>query len=210
VVVVNGVLQESMDAASATAPPAAAAAAAPPPRLLAVRDSPGRGRGVFAAAPIARGALVEAAPVLVFAAAEYEAHGRHTLLDHYTFRWERGAFALALGLGSLFNHAPRAPERNTGWVRDFGRSEIRYCALRDIAEGEELLISYGTRVWFNDESGEEGGRGKGNGEGSNDNGDGDGDGDGDDAPLESSDEEELGEGGVSPAWRGLARIGLLE
>jgi SET domain-containing protein len=167
-------------------PPTPSPPTPPPPRLLAVRDSPGRGRGVFAAAPIARGAVVEAAPVLVFARAEYEAHGRHTLLDSYTFRWERGAFALALGLGSLFNHASREPARNTGWVRDFARQEIRYCALRNIAEGEELLISYGAHVWFDAEGGEEG-RDRGNGSG--DGGDG-GEGGGDDAPLESSDDEE--------------------
>jgi tRNA-specific adenosine deaminase 3 len=156
-------MESDREAESLAAAAAATSSSLPPlpPRLLVVRESPGRGRGVFAAAPIARGALVEAAPVLVFASDEYAAHGRHTLLDHYTFRWERGAFALALGFGSLFNHAAREPARNTGWVRDVARSEIRYSALRDIAAGEELLISYGARVWF----GEAGAGAEGEGEG---------------------------------------------
>ena len=170
-------------------PAAAAAAAAAAPRRLVVRDAPGRGRGVFAAAPIARGELVEVAPVLVFARDEWEAHGRHTLLDHYTFRWERGAFALALGLGSLFNHAARAPRRNTGWVRDFARAEIRYSALADIAQGEELLISYGRSVWFGDEAAEATEAGSAVDGGGDEGGGGGGGGDLD-GPLSSSDEDE--------------------
>ena len=43
--------------------------------------------------------LVDISPVLLFNATEYEAHGRHTVLDHYTFVWRDGRMALALGLG---------------------------------------------------------------------------------------------------------------
>ena len=44
--------------------------------------------------------LVEVSPVLLFTAAEYEAHGKYTVLDHYTFVWRDGRMALALGLGA--------------------------------------------------------------------------------------------------------------
>ncbi|KAI6114114.1 hypothetical protein F5141DRAFT_986933, partial [Pisolithus sp. B1] len=43
--------------------------------------------------------IIETSPVL-FAKDEYETHGRHTLLDHYTFKWRDGRIALALGLGA--------------------------------------------------------------------------------------------------------------
>jgi hypothetical protein len=46
--------------------------------------------------------LLEISPALLFSSEEYEAHGRHTLLDHYTFKWRDGRLALALGLGARF------------------------------------------------------------------------------------------------------------
>ena len=57
--------------------------------------------------------------------------------------------ALALGLGSMFNHSTR--DQNVGWVRDTETDVIVYTALRDIKAGEELCISYGSaRLWFED------------------------------------------------------------
>lgn len=44
--------------------------------------------------------LLEISPALLFSAEEYEVHGRHTVLDHYTFKWRDGRMALALGLGT--------------------------------------------------------------------------------------------------------------
>jgi uncharacterized protein len=58
--------------------------------------------------------------------------------------------AIALGLGSLFNHSTL--RQNVGWQRLAFEQCIRYTALRDIAEGEELCISYGAPgvLWFED------------------------------------------------------------
>jgi len=50
--------------------------------------------------------LLEISPALLFSAEEYEAHGRHTVLDHYTFEWRDGRMALALGLGALAHFPP--------------------------------------------------------------------------------------------------------
>jgi uncharacterized protein len=96
-----------------------------------------------------------------------------TTLAHYTYTWpaegdtidkpgrnainslasdntglpKQSRQALALGLGSMFNHQ-RIP--NIAWERDIPRQTIRYYTLRDIAEGEELCISYGPKLWFAD------------------------------------------------------------
>ncbi|KIW96885.1 uncharacterized protein Z519_02276 [Cladophialophora bantiana CBS 173.52] len=57
--------------------------------------------------------------------------------------------ALALGLGSMFNHSTR--DQNVGWKRNTETDVIVYTALRDIKAGEELCISYGSvRLWFED------------------------------------------------------------
>jgi hypothetical protein len=48
----------------------------------------------------------------------------------------------------MFNHS-RGPPLNVLWTRDIEADCITYTALRNIAEGEELCISYGSgKLWF--------------------------------------------------------------
>lgn len=74
---------------------------------LSVQSSPTDGRGVYASSPISRGVVIEISPVLIFNKEEYTAHGRHTILDSYTFIWKdkrkggEKSYALALGLGAI-------------------------------------------------------------------------------------------------------------
>ena len=56
--------------------------------------------------------------------------------------------AIVLGLGSMFNHSSRG--QNVGWYRDSRSQTVIYKALRDIQAGEELCISYGAHLWFDD------------------------------------------------------------
>lgn len=115
---------------------------------LELRNDPVKGRGVFTKEALERNVLVEISPILHFNHKEYEAHGKYTVLDHYTYCWP-GGFALALGLGSMFNH-DREP--NVGFIRDIPNKLIRYVTLRNIAQDEELCISYGNHLWFEDHS----------------------------------------------------------
>lgn len=55
--------------------------------------------------------------------------------------------AVALGLGSLFNHSTL--DQNVAWSKDLASQCIIYRALRDIKAREELCINYG-RLWFDD------------------------------------------------------------
>lgn len=52
--------------------------------------------------------------------------------------------AVALGLGSLFNHS--ALDQNVGWERDVVAQCITYTALRDIRAGEELYVVFDNLV----------------------------------------------------------------
>ncbi|KAJ2961468.1 hypothetical protein NQZ79_g3218 [Umbelopsis isabellina] len=113
---------------------------------LELRPHPQRGRGVFATCALKARTLVEISPILLVNHDEYSAHGQYTILDHYTYRWE-GGYALALGLGSMFNHAKNP---NVGFVRDIPNAVIRYFTLRAIEPAEELCISYGDHLWFED------------------------------------------------------------
>lgn len=48
----------------------------------------------------------------------------------------------------MFNHS--VIRQNVGWKRNLEAGVIIYSTLRDIEQGEELLISYGSRLTFED------------------------------------------------------------
>lgn len=129
------------------------------PNLVLLLDTP-KGRGVYASAFIPSGTILETCPVLVLDQVENKAHIEKTELYHYTYNWPLSAStndpskdnrvtqAVVLGLGSMFNHSTQ--HQNVGWTRDISRQLITYRALRDIQSGEELCISYGSRLTFID------------------------------------------------------------
>ncbi|EPQ29063.1 uncharacterized protein PFL1_03352 [Pseudozyma flocculosa PF-1] len=124
------------------------------PHGLEIRDAGnGSGRGIYASRRLPAGTLLEISPVLLFPPGEYDKFGRHTQLDGYTFVWRRteagSIMALALGLGSLFNHST-SPQVN--YRLDHERQCITYTLMRDVEVGEELCISYGVgRMWWEKE-----------------------------------------------------------
>lgn len=48
----------------------------------------------------------------------------------------------------MFNHSTN--HQNVGWTRDLDRKVVVYRTLRDVHDGEELCISYGSHLWFVD------------------------------------------------------------
>jgi len=120
---------------------------------LEIRADPQKGRGVFAREPIAAGALIEAAPVIVVPAGQCALIDKTVLHDYY-FHWDGdpeaglesdGRGAVALGLVSLCNHSrrPRARVR-----RNYARETLDLVALMPIAAGEEVTIDYNCPLWF--------------------------------------------------------------
>ena len=109
--------------------------------------------------------MIEISPALLFNKEEYAEHGKHTILDHYTFKWPDGRMALALGLGacrvtmfsmieiqhcktivgSLFNHSDTP---NVSFSLDTSTESIRYTTSRTVNTDEELCIFYGHKLWF--------------------------------------------------------------
>lgn len=125
------------------------------PALHLVKDTP-KGRGVFASHPISSGTIIDTCPVLILSPQENATHIEKTSLYHYTYNWPlppnptgpRKTQAVVFGLGSMFNHSKR--HQNVGWTRDLENEVVVYRALRDIAVGEELCISYGDHLTFQD------------------------------------------------------------
>jgi len=109
-----------------------------------VRRSPGKGRGIFTAAPIARGEVVEVAPVLLVPKAQAE-DLLVSFLSHYMFSTDAGGrIVIGLGYTSLYNHSRRP---NCDFTVTCASLTIR--ALRSIDAGQEVTVSYGwtAREW---------------------------------------------------------------
>ncbi|MBL8733162.1 MAG: SET domain-containing protein-lysine N-methyltransferase [Planctomycetes bacterium] len=125
-----------------------------PPGGVEVRDTPGRGRGVFATRRFHQGEVIERAPVIVVPRSLI-APLKGSLLDDYWFQWGEHDGAYALGWASLYNH--RCPS-NATFTCDHAARTVVISTVRDIAPGEEILINYhGTPddpdpLWFPIES----------------------------------------------------------
>src|SRR5579871_3317985 len=114
---------------------------------IEIRSDPAKGRGIFAAAPIAAGSLIEAAPVIIVPAAHCPLLDK-TILHDYYFHWDgdpdgEGRGAVALGLVALCNHSRRPTARVR---RNHAQDTLDLLALSPIAPGEEITIDYNCQL----------------------------------------------------------------
>jgi len=111
-----------------------------------------KGRGVFAAAPIAKGDLIEVCPVILIPADQWH-HIEPTVLALYIFNFgpQGEHAAIALGYGSLYNHSFTP---NAEYTKSWDERVIRFTALHDIATNEEITVNYNgspgdrSEIWF--------------------------------------------------------------
>jgi len=100
-----------------------------------------RGIGVFASRALEAGEVVEVSPVIQL---KLEFDEMDVDLKRRVFNWERlasvqGVSAIALGYGSMYNHANPA---NMRYSCAFAGEAIAFIAVRAIHRGEELTINY--------------------------------------------------------------------
>lgn len=119
--------------------------------FLYLLETPDKGRGIFTAQAIPAGSHIESCPVIVLPAEDTKRIHETHLHDYYFLWGETGKSAIALGYGSIYNHAP-AP--NADYEMELEELSISIYALRDIEAGEEITISYSeggtqrTELWF--------------------------------------------------------------
>ena len=112
-----------------------------------------KGRGVFALQAFRVGEIIEVCPVVIFAT---PSETLPEAIDSLMFDWgvlanKPGTDALALGYGSLYNDDNPA---NMRYEAIPAKAELRFIAVRDIKDNEELTINYSARgggaVWHDD------------------------------------------------------------
>ena len=120
--------------------------------MLRVVTIEGKGRGVVAGRRFEAGERIERVPVIVVPAEQRPMLEKTALFD-YRFAWgeREDAAAIALGLGSLYNHS-FSP--NAKFWRFYEEREIEFTSLRAIEAGEEITVNYNglpedaSPVWF--------------------------------------------------------------
>lgn len=119
---------------------------------ICVKESAGKGRGVFAQRDFKKGEIIESSPVIVLPSEEIDSL-ELTQLYNYYFAWgpESKDAAIALGYGSLYNHSYTP---NARYYKDFEKRLLKYVCIKDIQTDEEITINYNwdpedkNPVWF--------------------------------------------------------------
>lgn len=107
---------------------------------LFVTTSGNMGRGVYTGQPISAGEIIEVCPVIIIPKAELPIIHKTVLHDYY-FLWGHDLTdcAIALGFGSLYNHAVHA---NATFILDIEQQTIDIESILDIEAGDEILLNY--------------------------------------------------------------------
>jgi len=116
------------------------------------KESEKGGRGVFTSDFIPIGALIEICPVIVLAEIDLKKIHETHLHDYY-FLWKEDGSeaAIALGFGSLYNHAYAA---NAYYTTNREGQSIDVYASVDIEAGTEITFNYNganfdhSELWF--------------------------------------------------------------
>ena len=111
---------------------------------LYIKNVAEKGRGVFAAIPIRKGDIVEAAPVIVIPDEDVDLIDQTAMADYY-FKWGESHFALVLGYGSLYNFS-EVP--NLSFEVDLINEVMIYRAIKSIKKDQELTVHYQCDLWF--------------------------------------------------------------
>jgi uncharacterized protein len=111
---------------------------------LIVKETEGKGRGIFAKIDFFEGDLVERAPIIKIPDPQWQLL-ESTSLKEYYFNWSDDAAAIALGYIEMYNYDE---DPNARTIRLQDRDEMEIVALRKISAGEEITIRYQCEPWF--------------------------------------------------------------
>lgn len=102
-------------------------------KYIEVREALGKGKGCFAKCKIATNFAIEKAHVVIVPSDSLSDE-----LAAYAFDWGTKTAAIALGMGSIFNHSQNP---NVDYHMENG--SIYFITQKPVAKGDELTINYG-------------------------------------------------------------------
>jgi SET domain-containing protein len=114
------------------------------PLKIEIKDSPGKGLGVFAKEKIFKGEIIEICPLI-----KLDVPDESSVLFDYRFGYPpTGSMdefsVIALGYGCIYNHS----EQNNAEWRDGEPMTFEFFAIKDIEPGEEICTCYGGSYYF--------------------------------------------------------------
>jgi hypothetical protein len=118
--------------------------------MIAWREIGGdKGRGVFALRDIAKGEIIEVAPVIPVSKENVVESGEAP--DGYLLDWdgnyENEEYCMPLGYIMMYNHSDKP---NLHLDQDYDSYTMTASALRDIKKGEEICWDYNCELWFDE------------------------------------------------------------
>lgn len=117
---------------------------------IEIKQSSIHGEGVFALASFEQGEVIEQSPMIVLPKTQAVWLDKTELYNYY-FEWGEHEIALALGIGSLFNHSYQP---NAAYSKEFRDQRLVFTCLRPIQAGEEITVNYNgdpvgqEQLWF--------------------------------------------------------------
>lgn len=115
---------------------------------VTVKNSPGKGWGVFATKPILEGEVIEECPLFTL---PIQPNVPNNLMIDYRFNYPSGGeceeLVIPWGYGCLYNHSN---EPNAFWQDHPRYKAFQFIAKRDIQPGEEICTYYGGEAYWND------------------------------------------------------------
>jgi uncharacterized protein len=99
---------------------------------------PKAGRGVFAAANIRKGKIIEICPVFVLPKQDYSTV-KKTAIRNYYFMWGKTTIGICFGFGSLYNHSYQA---NATYKKQIKKQLIKFIAIENIKKDQEITVNY--------------------------------------------------------------------
>ena len=106
---------------------------------IIVKNTPKKGRGVFALRDLKEGEIIENCPVINITPKERKIVEK-TIFNYYIYPWRSTlSGSLALGYGSIYNHSFFP---NADWKQNFKTKSMVYKAIIPIKKGEEITVNY--------------------------------------------------------------------
>jgi SET domain-containing protein len=100
-----------------------------------IKQTPKKGRGIFATAEISPGEIIETCQLILMDLNEVRG-----VLEGYIFQYKKNVAAVALGNGSLYNHSDKP---NAEFYFNFQKKVLIFRALKKIAANSEITVNYG-------------------------------------------------------------------